>query len=462
MRVYDSVLHVIGHTPLVQLHRVTDPRGARVFAKLEYLNPGGSIKDRMARHIVDKAEKAGKIKPGGTIVENTSGNTGMGLALIGSVKGYRLIFTLPDKMSQEKINYLRAFGAKVVVTPTNVPADHPDSYYETAKRIARETPNSFYVNQYHNADNIEAHYRSTGPEIWDDTDGLVDAVVIGMGTGGTISGVGKFLKEKKPETRMVGVDPIGSVYHSLFKTGKPSQPHVYKVEGIGEDMICGALDLSVVDDVMQVTDRDCFLMTRRLAREEGIFCGGSAGGAVHVATKVAARMRPDQVVVVVLPDSGDRYVSKLYNDEWMRMNGFLTEGEAEPTVMDVIEKKGMNLVTVEAATPLAGVVETLKKHDISQVPVISGGKCVGIVAESHILSHILGDPRRLYDPVGTIVSRRVLTVDRDTPLARVTDAMLSGDAVLVRSCQEPDPDRLVGIVTKIDLIDFYSKTVPRA
>ena len=457
MRVYDNVLRVIGRTPLVQLHRLADPKGARVFVKMEFLNPGGSIKDRMALHIIEKAEKDGRLKPGGTIVENTSGNTGMGLALIAAIKGYRLIVTMPDKMSQEKINFLRAFGAKVVVTPTNVPADHPDSYYETAKRIAAETPNSFYVNQYHTPDNIEAHYRSTGPEIWDDTDGLMDAIVMGMGTGGTISGVGRYVKERRKDVQIIGVDPVGSVYYSLFKTGKPSEPHVYKVEGIGEDMICGALDLSVVDDVFQVNDRECFTTTRRLAREEGVFCGGSSGAAVFIALKVAATMRPDQMVVAVLPDSGDRYTSKLYNDEWMRLNGFFDEPAGEPKVSDVLGRKSIPLATVEVGTPLSTVVELLKKNDISQAPVLRGTECLGVVSEGAILSHIIGDPRRIFDPVETLRLKKVVVVDRDAPLARVNDAMLGGDVVLVRCGDQPNPERLCGIVTKIDLIDFYAK-----
>src|SRR5712692_2627079 len=325
MNIHQNILSAIGHTPLVKLNKLVGPGDATVLLKCEFMNPGASIKDRMALHILDKAERQGLLKPGGTIVENTSGNTGMGVALAAAVKGYRCIFTMPDKMSNEKINRLKAFGAQVIVTPTNVPADSPDSYYETAKRIARETPNSFYLNQYHNPDNIEAHYVSTGPEIWEETDGRIDYFVAGVGTGGTMSGAGKFFKEKKPSIVNVGVDPIGSVYEGYFRTGKLPQPHVYKVEGIGEDMLCKAMDFSVLDDVRQVDDRQSFVAARRLAREEGIFGGGSSGSAVHVAIELAREVGKGKVIVTILPDSGSSYISKFYSDEWMRDNGFLEE-----------------------------------------------------------------------------------------------------------------------------------------
>lgn len=325
MDIHNDILDAIGDTPLVRLNKLVGPEDATVLVKCEFMNPGGAIKDRMAVHIIDKAEQAGLLKPGGTIVENTSGNTGAALAMVAAVRGYRCIFTMPDKMSQEKIDTLRAMGAEVVVTPTAVPADSPDSYYETAKRIARETPNSFYVNQYHSPDNIEGHYLSTGPEIWRQTGGKIDCFVAGLGTGGTMSGTGKFLKEKNPAIRNVGVDPEGSVYLDYFKTGKLPEPHTYKVEGIGEDMLCQAMDFSVVDDVRQVDDAVCFRFARRLAREEGIFAGGSSGGAVAVAVQLAKELGKGKVVVAVLPDGGRAYISKFYSDAWMKENGFSLE-----------------------------------------------------------------------------------------------------------------------------------------
>ena len=309
MNVHSTILSAIGQTPLVRLNKLVGPNDATVYAKCEFLNPGGSIKDRMALHIIEKGEREGKLKPGGVIVENTSGNTGMGVALAAAVKGYRCIFTMPDKMSAEKINRLKALGAQVVVTPTNVPADSPQSYYETAKRIARETPGSFYLNQYHNPDNGEAHYLSTAPELWEQLEGRLDAFITGLGTGGTMTGVGKFLKEKNPAIRNVGVDPVGSVYQGYFQTGKLPEPHVYKVEGIGEDMLCKALDFSVIDEIRQVDDQQSFNAARRLAREEGLFGGGSSGAAVHIAVEIARELGKGKVVVVVLTDTGNNYIT---------------------------------------------------------------------------------------------------------------------------------------------------------
>lgn len=322
MNVHENILSAIGDTPLVKLNKLVGPNDATVLVKCEFMNPGGAIKDRMAVHIVNKAEQAGLLKPGGTIVENTSGNTGAALAMVAAVRGYKCIFTMPDKMSKEKIDTLKAFGAQVIVTPTAVPAEHPDSYYETAKRIARETPNSFYVNQYHSMDNTEAHYLSTGAEIWKQTEGNFDYFVAGLGTGGTMSGAGKYFKERKPSIQNVGVDPEGSVYHSYFKTGKLSEPHVYKVEGIGEDMLCKAMDFSVLDDVRQVNDQLSFTWARRLAREEGIFAGGSSGSAVAIAVQLAKEVGAGKTIVAVLTDGGKSYISKFYNDEWMKDAGF--------------------------------------------------------------------------------------------------------------------------------------------
>lgn len=322
MNVHENILSAIGNTPLVQLNKLVGPEDAKVLVKCEYMNPGGAIKDRIAVHIINEAEKKGLLKPGGTIVENTSGNTGAALAMVAAVRGYKCIFTMPDKMSKEKIDTLKAFGAEVVVTPTAVPADHPDSYYETAKRLARETPNAFYVNQYHSLDNVQAHYLSTGPEIWEQTEGQFDYFVAGLGTGGTMSGAGKFFKEKNAAIKNVGVDPIGSVYYEYFKSGKLGEPHVYQVEGIGEDMLCGAMDFSVLDDVRQVDDNTSFHWARRLAREEGIFAGGSSGSSVAVAVQLAKELGKGKTIVAILTDGGKSYISKFYNDDWMREKGF--------------------------------------------------------------------------------------------------------------------------------------------
>lgn len=322
MRLNNNILQTIGNTPLVKLNNTTKGIKSSVYAKLEFLSPGESVKDRMALYIIKDAERKNLLKPGGTIVENTSGNTGVGVAIVAAVRGYKTIFTIPDKMSNEKIDLLKAFGAEVIVTKTDVPPDSPESYYEVAKRIAKEK-RAFYVDQYNNPKNIEAHYKTTGPEIWRDTKGKVDYLVAGIGTGGTLSGAGRFLKEKNKRIKIIAVDPEGSVFYNYFKTKKLIKPHVYKLEGIGEDMLVEAVDFDVIDDIIQVNDRESFLMARRLVREEGIFAGGSSGAAVVGALKVAKDLDEDKTIVVILPDSGSRYLSKIFNDDWMRENNFL-------------------------------------------------------------------------------------------------------------------------------------------
>jgi cystathionine beta-synthase len=453
MAYHENVLSAIGRTPLVRLSKVVGEGDATVLAKLEFMNPGGSIKDRMALFIIEKAERAGLLRPGSTIVENTSGNTGVGVALAAAVKGYRCVFTMPDKMSKEKQDALKAFGAQVVVTPTNVPADSPDSYYSVAKRIAAETPNSFYLNQYHNLDNVEAHYRLTAPELWEDAGGRVDAFVAGLGTGGTMSGCGKFFKEKNPAIRNVGVDPLGSVYHSMFKTGKLGQPHVYKVEGIGEDMMCGAMDLSVLDDVRQVTDAQAFVMARRLAREEGIFAGGSSGAAVFVAAQVARELGKGKVVVVPLPDGGRAYISKFFSDEWMRDNGFPVnggEGLGAAKVKDVLGRRKGEVITARRTDKVEGVVKKLKEHDISQMPVLDdGGRVTGMIHEYDLLNFLIEGKHRLSETVEPLIQPLQGVVALDTPIARLRDIFNDDNVAVVK-----DGEKVIGIVTKIDLIDF--------
>ncbi len=322
MEVYNNILELIGNTPIIRLNKISKSVKLTILAKLENLNPGGSVKDRIGIAMIEDAEKKGLLKPGGTIIEPTSGNTGTALAMVAAMKGYKMIFVMPEKMSEEKRSLLRAFGAKLVITPTDAPFDSPESNHRVAERLTRETPNSYMPNQYENMVNPETHYHTTGREIWEQTGGHVDVFVCCMGTGGTITGAGRYLKEKKKSLKVVGVDPEGSIFYPRFH-GKPEKPHQYKVEGIGEDFIPATLDLSVLDDVVQVSDKHAFEMARRLAREEGLLVGGSGGSAVYAAVKIAENMSDDKTIVVLLPDTGRNYLSKLYSDEWMKKQGFL-------------------------------------------------------------------------------------------------------------------------------------------
>ncbi|HEY3296587.1 MAG TPA: pyridoxal-phosphate dependent enzyme [bacterium] len=450
-----NILEAIGNTPLVRLNRITQGMPSEVWVKAEYLNPGGSIKDRIAMRILDAALRSGELKPGGTIVENTSGNTGAAIAMVSAVKGYKCIFTMPDKMSQEKVNGLKAFGAKVVVTPTNVPPDSPQSYYETAKRIHRELPGSFYVNQYHNPANSEAHYTLTGPEIWEQTEGKIDYYVAGLGTGGTFSGVARYLKEKNPSIKCIGVDPYGSVFYNYWKTGQIGESFVYKVEGIGEDMLVGNMDFSLIDDIIRISDADAFNTARRLAREEGLLIGGSSGGAVFAALQVAQRAPKGSVIVAVMPDSGSRYLSKMYNDEWMRDNQFLESRPRMGRVRDLLDQRDRHgLIAVHKTEHVDEVIARMKSNGISQLPVIEENKVLGLIEERDLLNFMLSGIGFPSSEIAPIIHNDVPTVSEDSPLDDVSAIFTRSpnEAVIVTRNSTP-----ADIITKIDLIDFLVK-----
>src|SRR5690554_4688178 len=378
MKIYNNILETIGNTPLVRLNKITKDVEATVLAKVETTNPGNSVKDRMAVKMVEDAEKAGLLKPGGTIIEGTSGNTGMGLALVAIIKGYKLICVLSDKQSKEKMDILRAVGAEVVVCPTNVEPEDPRSYYSVSKRLAEETPNSWYVNQYDNLSNRQAHYEQTGPEIWEQTDGKITHFVVGVGTGGTVSGIGKYLKEKNPDIKILGIDTYGSVFKKYHETGIFDENEIYSyiTEGIGEDILPKNVDFDLIDLFEKVTDKAGVIMTRRLAREEGLFMGNSAGSAVAGILQMKDQLNKDDVVVVIFHDHGSRYVGKMFNDDWVREHGFL-EDETITALSIIQNKENKTLISVQADEKIAEAIVKMTENNISQLPILKNGEVIG-------------------------------------------------------------------------------------
>ena len=449
--VHDNVLTSVGNTPLVRMNAVTEGLTCTLYAKLEMMNPGCSVKDRIALKIIEDAEKSGALKPGGTIVEATSGNTGAGLAMAAAVKGYKCIFVLPDKQSEEKRAALRAYGAKVVVTPTNVEPEDPRSYYSVSRRIADETPNAFYANQYHNPSNPETHYVTTGPELYAQLDGDIDVFIAGMGTGGTISGIGKYLKERNPNVKIIGVDPVGSIYYDFFKTGQMTEAYSYVLEGMGEDFLPSTMDFTHLDDVVRVNDRECFEMTRRICREEGLFVGGSCGAAVAGALKYLKTVdRPDLKAVVLLPDSGSRYMSKIYNDKWMEENGYLGPSIELGTVANIIPDLATP-ITVPHDTPLDQAIQLMKEHAISQMPVTHDGSVVGLIHERTLLEHALNINSQ-NPPVGDIADADFCTVTSNTEVQVLADLLRRFRVALVMQ-----NGQLTGVLSRIDIIDHIAK-----
>jgi cystathionine beta-synthase len=456
--VLEDIVQTIGDTPLVRLNRIAGGLAADVLAKVEFFNPGGSVKDRIGATMIDAAEADGSLRPGGTIVESTSGNTGVGLAISAALRGYDTIFVMPDKMSDEKIRLLRAFGSRVVITPTAVEPDDPRSYYSVAKRLVEETPGAILANQYHNPANPRAHYETTGPELWQQTGGRITHFVAGLGTGGTISGVGKFLKEQNPDIQIVGVDPVGSVLLDFFYTGIMPQAQSYKVEGIGEDFLPSTTDFGVVDDIVRITDGESFRMTRRLVREEGMFVGGSCGSALAGALKYVRdkQLGEDAVVVVLLPDSGSRYLSKVFNDDWLRENGFEMTERIHGTVADVLGTRGgREIVHASPQATVAEVVELMKIHGISQVPVVDdAGEIAGVVAERDLLQHLVADVAEGAspdEPIAGLVSNRMAIVDPGTSLTVLGRIFNDTELVIVHA-----DNALRAVLTKIDLIDYVT------
>jgi cystathionine beta-synthase len=452
MQVVDSLVDLVGGTPLVRMARFSAGVAPTILAKVEYLNPGGSVKDRIGLAMVEAAEKEGKLRPGGTIVEPTSGNTGMGLAIVAAQRGYKCVFVMPDKMSQEKIDLLRALGAEVIVCPTAVDPDDPRSYYRTADRLAEEIPGAYQPNQYFNQANPEAHYRSTGPELWEQTDGKIDAFVAGVGTGGTITGTGRYLKERKPGVEIVGADPEGSLY-----SGDEVRP--YLVEGVGEDFWPETFDPKVVDRFVRVSDRDSFLTARRITREEGILIGGSGGTAAWAALQVAADYPADATIVVLLPDSGRSYLSKIFNDDWMAANGFLDRAGTGAKLMAVVGAKGTELPPIVHAHPddsVRDAIGILHTYGVSQVPVVTRehldtrDDVLGSIRERGLLDRAYRDPSVLDRTVGEVMDEPLPMVDARDSVDQAMGVLTSqSSAVIV--CEGPKP---IGVLTRADVLDF--------
>ena len=447
---YADVLETIGWTPLVRLNKVTRGLRTPVYAKAEFFNPGGSVKDRIGVAMIEAAEREGRLKPGGLIVEATSGNTGVGLAIAAAVKGYRCIFTMPDKMSQEKARLLRALGAEVIITPTAVPPDHPDNYIMKGRAIAAAHDNAIFADQHYNPVNPEVHYRTTGPEIWEQSEGKVTHFVCAPGTGGTVSGAGRYLKERNPEVRVVAGDPVGSIYSEYAKTHRKGEGQPYKVEGIGGDKIPTSLHWDVIDEWVSVTDKDAMLMARRLAKEEGLFVGGSTGVNIVSALEVARRLDdPKAFVVTVLADTGERYLSKVYNEEWLRENEVLED--ERPTVARLVAAKDSGAPPLIHVTPEASVRQALNlmsTYNVSQLPVLDGGDGVGAVSEQALMARAIEDPKVLDSPVRELMDPPFPVVDSHSPVERLA-ALLSRQtpAALVRR-----DGAVVGIVTRYDLL----------
>jgi len=447
MKIHENILTTIGNTPMVKLNKITKDLPCTVLAKVETFNPGNSIKDRMALKMIEDAEKSGALKPGGTIIEGTSGNTGMGLAIAAIIKGYKCIFTTTDKQSKEKVDALRAFGAEVIVCPTNVDPEDPRSYYSVSSRLVNETPNSWKANQYDNLSNSDAHYESTGPEIWDQTDGKITHLVVGVGTGGTICGTGRYLKEKNPNIQLLGIDTYGSVFTKLKETGEFDKNEIYPyiTEGIGEDFVPEHVKMEMIDHFEKVTDRDAAIYTRKIVKDEGIFVGNSAGAAIAGLLQMNARFKKDDVVVVIFHDHGTRYLGKMFNDDWMRERGFLVE--EKPKAGDLIKGKEVALLSVEADEPVLNAIDKMRSHNIDQIPVFENGKPVGTITDARLFDAILEDAEVRHQKVSVVMGAPLPIVGVEATLEEVTGKLGNGNPAVLVKLKDG-----YGIITKQDII----------